>query len=53
VTFYVGFHSCMQVNQEACKFSVSLKQSLCFSTDASLLHGYFLEEDKVLPFFAL
>jgi rRNA biogenesis protein RRP5 len=38
----------LEVNQEACKFSVSLKQSLCFSTDASLLHGYFLEEDKIV-----
>lgn len=37
----------MQVNQETGKFSLCLKQSVSFSTDASLIYGYFLEEEKV------
>ncbi|KAG6542156.1 hypothetical protein Mapa_016388 [Marchantia paleacea] len=37
----------LQVMEEKGKFFVSLKQSLCFSTDASLLHGFFIEEEKI------
>ncbi|BBM98348.1 rRNA biogenesis protein RRP5 [Marchantia polymorpha subsp. ruderalis] len=37
----------LQVMEEKGKFFVSLKQSLCFSTDASLLHGFLIEEEKI------
>ncbi|KAL3684900.1 hypothetical protein R1sor_002922 [Riccia sorocarpa] len=36
-----------EVKEEKGKFYLSLKQSLCFSTDASLLQSYFLEEEKI------
>lgn len=40
--------SFVQVHHDTGKFSLCLKQSVCFSTDASLIHGYFLEEEKVI-----
>lgn len=39
--------SYVQVHHDTGKFRLCLKQSVCFSTDASLIHGYFLEEEKV------
>ncbi|KAL2653093.1 hypothetical protein R1flu_021221 [Riccia fluitans] len=37
----------VEVKEEKGKFYLSLKQSLCFSTDASLLQGYFVEGEKI------
>ncbi|KAG0628431.1 hypothetical protein M758_1G025900 [Ceratodon purpureus] len=38
----------LEVHHDTGKFSLCLKQSVCFSTDASLIHGYFLEEEKIV-----
>jgi rRNA biogenesis protein RRP5 len=46
----VGQSVCAQVlkvKEDVDKFSLSLKQSVCFSTDASLVEGYFVEEEKL------
>lgn len=37
----------VEVNLVSGRFTLSLKQSRCFSTDVSLLQGYFLEEEKI------
>lgn len=37
----------IQVNEEANRFTVSLKQSVCFTQEATLLSGYFHEEEMV------
>ncbi|CAM6099604.1 unnamed protein product [Calypogeia fissa] len=37
----------LEVKEDVGKFSVSLKHSVCFSTDASLVEGYFIEEEKL------
>lgn len=38
----------LEVYHDTGKFSLCLKQSVCFSTDVSLIQGYFLEEDKIV-----
>ncbi|KAG0449548.1 hypothetical protein HPP92_027317 [Vanilla planifolia] len=35
------------VDHQAAKIKLTLKQSLCFSTEASYIQGYFLVEDKI------
>lgn len=40
-SFYV------QVNGETGRIKLSLKQSLCFSTDVSFIRGYLAMEEKV------
>ncbi|GLJ04920.1 hypothetical protein SUGI_0006550 [Cryptomeria japonica] len=48
--FYIGQSvrsQILKVNEETGKIGLSLKQSACFSTDASLIQGYFLEEDMI------
>ncbi|KMZ61801.1 30S ribosomal protein S1 [Zostera marina] len=37
----------LNVNKDDNRITVSLKQSSCFSTDASFIQGYFLLEDKI------
>ncbi|EFJ26760.1 hypothetical protein SELMODRAFT_451253 [Selaginella moellendorffii] len=37
----------LEVDSENEKFVLSLKQSACFSTDVSLIQGYFLEEELI------
>eukprot|EP00250_Pteridium_aquilinum_P021384 c25103_g1_i1 orf=322-6036(-) len=37
----------LEVNLVSGRFTVSLKQSQCYSTDTSFLQGYFLEEEKI------
>eukprot|EP00850_Spirogloea_muscicola_P009207 SM000051S17567 [mRNA] locus=s51:399348:414396:+ [translate_table: standard] len=48
--FKVGHSVCSQileVDLEKERFTVSLKQSVCASSDTKLLFGYFLEEEKI------
>ncbi|KAH9327355.1 hypothetical protein KI387_007533 [Taxus chinensis] len=48
--FYIGQSvrsQILKVNEETGKIRLSLKQSACFSTDASLIQGYFVEEDMI------
>ncbi|KAH7441212.1 hypothetical protein KP509_03G029000 [Ceratopteris richardii] len=37
----------LEVNLDFGRFNVSLKQSVCYSTDTNLIKGYFLEEEKI------
>eukprot|EP01018_Ginkgo_biloba_P021204 Gb_10495 [translate_table: standard] len=37
----------LNVDDKTGRISLSLEQSACFSTDASLVQGYFLDEDKI------
>lgn len=37
----------LEVDKDAARFFLSLKQSVSFSRDTSLLEGYFIEEDKI------
>ncbi|KAK9088291.1 hypothetical protein Scep_027373 [Stephania cephalantha] len=37
----------LNVDSQTGRMSLSLKQSTCFSTDASLIQGYFLSEEKI------
>ncbi|CAA3014339.1 rRNA biogenesis RRP5 [Olea europaea subsp. europaea] len=48
--FYIGQSvrsNIIDVNSETDRITLSLKQSLCCSTDASFIQGYFLLEDKI------
>ncbi|KAM0952074.1 putative suppressor of forked, tetratricopeptide-like helical domain superfamily [Dioscorea sansibarensis] len=54
--FYLGqsARSCvLNVESEAGRIKLSLKQSTCFSTDVSLIKGYFLLEEKIAAMQAL
>lgn len=44
-----SFHSvCIQINKETGRMTLSLKQSMCSSTDASFIQEYFILEEKVM-----
>ncbi|KAJ7541483.1 hypothetical protein O6H91_10G061600 [Diphasiastrum complanatum] len=43
----------LEIDEEKGKISLNLKHSVCFSTDASLLQGYFLEEEMIAELQAL
>lgn len=48
--FYIGQSvrsNILEVNSETGRITLSLKQSMCSSMDASLIHEYFLLEDKI------
>ncbi|KAH7661832.1 Nucleic acid-binding proteins protein [Dioscorea alata] len=54
--FYLGQSvrtSVLNVESEAGRIKLSLKQSTCFSTDVSLIKGYFLLEEKIAAMQAL
>ncbi|CAN0879206.1 rRNA biogenesis protein RRP5 [Linum grandiflorum] len=40
----------VEVNSETNRITLSLKQSICASADASFLQGYFLSDDKIAKF---
>eukprot|EP00268_Persea_americana_P004314 TRINITY_DN1135_c1_g1_i2.p1 TRINITY_DN1135_c1_g1~~TRINITY_DN1135_c1_g1_i2.p1 ORF type:complete len:1393 (+),score=282.83 TRINITY_DN1135_c1_g1_i2:3381-7559(+) len=49
-SFYIGQSvrsHILNVNSEAGRITVSLKQSSCFSIDSSLIQGYFLVDEKI------
>ncbi|CAI0406524.1 unnamed protein product [Linum tenue] len=51
--FYIGQSirsNIVEVNTDTNRIKLSLKQSICASTDASFLLGYFLSEDKISKF---